>query len=189
MNPVVPESISELMTAFRKGDSEAGARLTEIFYPELKKLAAGHLQREQRAFSWQPTLLVNELYLQLVNIKALRDPESPYHDDKAAFFALAGKIMKRLLIHHARPLANRADKIPIWDDLTAAPDDSLAEVENLLGRLESIKPVMRTVVELKVFEGHTADEIAQRLNVATVTINRHWQFARRWMQTELSAQD
>lgn len=182
-------SISSLMAAFRRGDSGAGARLTELFYPELKRLAAGQLNAERRAYSWQPTLLVNELYLQLVNIKALQPSGLQYQDDKAAFFALAGKIMKRLLIHHARPLSHQAEKVPLWEDLTAAPDDSLAEVEKLLGRLESIKPVIRTVVELKVFEGHTAEEIAQRLNVATVTINRHWQFARHWMRSELSPKD
>ena len=187
--PSARNSISSLMAAFRRGDGGAGARLTELFYPELKRLAAGQLGAERRAHSWQPTLLVNELYLQLVSIKALQPSETQYQDDKAAFFALAGKIMKRLLIHHARPLSSKAEKVPLWEDLTAAPDNSLAEVENLLGRLESIKPVIRTVVELKVFEGHTAEEIAQRLNVATVTINRHWQFARHWMRSELSTKD
>jgi RNA polymerase sigma factor (TIGR02999 family) len=172
------------MAAFRSGDSEAGARLVDLFYPELKRLAAGHLRRERQGHSWQPTLLVNELYLQLTKIKALRPVENDDPNDKAAFFALAGQIMKRLLIHHARPLSQKARKVPVWDDLRFDSDDSLIEVEDLLSRLGSIKPIVRTVVELKVFEGKTAEEIAEQLGCATVTINRHWQFARHWMRAE-----
>jgi RNA polymerase sigma factor (TIGR02999 family) len=183
------DSIAVLMAAFRQGDGEAGARLTELFYPELKRLAAAHLNNERNAHSWQPTLLVNELYLQLVKIKALRSSDTPYEDDKAAFFALAGKLMKRLLIHHARPLAQKAQRVPLWDDLTPVPDNTLAEVESLLNRLEAIKPVTRTVVELKVFEGHTSEEIAQQLGVATVTVHRYWQFAKQWLRAQLVLSD
>ncbi len=172
------------MTAFRDGDSAAGAQLMELFYPELKRLAAGHLQRERQGHSWQPSLLVNELYLQLVKIKALRPDDTDRPNDKAAFLALAGQIMKRLLIHHARPLSHKAQKVPVAEDLRYETDDSLVEVEELLSRLEAIKPVIRTVVELKVFEGRTAEEIAEQLGCATVTVHRHWQFARQWMKTE-----
>ena len=64
------------MNAFRGGDSDAGSRLIELFYPELKRLAARHLMKERQGHSWQPTLLVNELYLELTKIKALRPSES-----------------------------------------------------------------------------------------------------------------
>jgi RNA polymerase sigma factor (TIGR02999 family) len=173
------------MAAFRTGDSEAGAKLIELFYPELKRLAARHLMRERQGHSWQPTLLVNELFLELTKIKALRPSEAGYDDDKVAFFALAGQLMRRLLIHHARPLSKKAIKVPLWDDLRADPDQSLLEVEDLLQQLQAINPTIRTVVEMKVFEGFTADEIAKRLGCATVTVNRHWQFARHWMQSKI----
>jgi RNA polymerase sigma-70 factor (ECF subfamily) len=172
------------MAAFRQGDSAAGAQLMDLFYPELKRLAAGQLRGERQGHSWQPTLLVNELYLQLVKIKALRPAETDRPDDKAAFLALSGQIMKRLLIHHARPLSHKAQKVPVWEDLLSEADNSLIEVEDLLSRLGAIKPIIRTVVELKVFEGRTAGEIAQQLGCATVTVNRYWQFARQWMKTE-----
>jgi RNA polymerase sigma factor (TIGR02999 family) len=172
------------MAAFREGDGEAGARLMDLFYPELKRLAAGQLKGERQGHSWQPTLLVNELYLQMVKIKALPPTETDHADDKAAFFALAGKIMRRLLIHHARPLSHKVQKVPMWEDLRSEPDDSLIEVEHLLSRLEAVKPVIRTVVELKVFEGLTSEEIAHQLGCATVTVHRHWQFARQWMRVE-----
>ena len=172
------------MAAFRTGDGKAGARLTEIFYPELKRLAASKLRGEREGHSWQPTLLVNELYLQLMKIKSLRPSEDGHSDDRAAFLALAGQIMKRLLIHHSRPLAAKAQKIPVWDDLQITEDDSATEVEAVLSRLESVKPILRTVVEMKVFEGRTSEEISRELGCSTVTIHRHWQFARRWLSEE-----
>ena len=184
MVPSAKNTIASLMAAFRRGDGDAGARLMDLFYPELKRLAAGHLRGEREGHSWQPTLLVNELYLELVKIKALGPEKSEHPDDKAAFLALAGQIMKRLLIHHARPLRYKAQKIPIWEELLSETDTSLIEVEDLLSRLAAIKPVIRTVVELKVFEGRTAEEIAEQLGCATVTVNRYWQFARHWMKTE-----
>lgn len=180
--------IGPLMAAFRSGDSQAGARLVEIFYPELKHMAASKLRGERIGHSWQPTLLVNELYLQLVKIKALQPEDIEQHNDRAAFLTLAGQIMKRLLIHHARPLAAKAQKVPTWDNMKVAEDDSLLEVESILSRLGAIKPILRTVVEMKAFEGQTSEEIAQQLGCSTVTIHRHWQFAKRWLKEEWDAE-
>ncbi len=180
------KEIATLMAAFRAGDSASGARLVELFYPELKRLAARHLMGERKDHSWQPTLLVNELYLELVRIRALPPKDRDHHDEKAAFFALAGQIMRRLLIHHARPLASKAQKIPLWDEMKAESDKSAFEVEHVLTRLGEIKPAIRTVVELKVFEGLTAEEIAVHLGCAAVTVNRYWQFARHWLRKEWS---
>ncbi len=186
MLPSTQESIASLMAAFRAGDSEAGARLIELFYPELKQMAARQMRAERADHSWQPTLLVNELFLQVVKIKTLPPPETEYRDDRAAFFALSGQIMKRLLIQQARPLMHKSRKVPLWEETLVEPERSLREVEEILSRLAAIKPVIRTIVELKVFAGHTAEEIAQQLGCATVTVHRHWQFARRWMRTELA---
>lgn len=173
------------MTLFRQGDSEAGAKLTEIFYPELRRLAAVQMRREKRGHSWQPTILVNELYLELTKIKALQPSDVTHEDDKAAFFVLAGQLMRRLLIHHARPLSKKALKVPLWEDARIAPDQDLAEIDQMLQRLAAIDPVTRTVVEMKVFEGHKAEEIARRLGCSRVTVNRHWQFAKYWMRSEM----
>ena len=174
------------MTAFRAGNREAGSQLLEAFYPELKRLAARQLQGERSGHSWQPTLLVNELYLQLVRVKALEPATADRGNDRAAFFALAGQIMRRLLIHHARPLAAKAEKVALCDELPNQPDMQLLETEHLLGRLEAIKPVLRQVVEMKVFEGLTAEEIAAKLGCATVSVHRYWQFSRHWLANELS---
>jgi RNA polymerase sigma-70 factor (ECF subfamily) len=181
---VEQNSIASLMGAFRDGDSDAGAKLMDLLYPELKRIAANQLKGERPGHSWQPTLLVNELYLEIIKIKALRPAQTAATDDKAAFLALAGLIMKRLLIHHARPISHKAQKVPVWEDLLTESNESLIEVEDVLTRLGTIKPIIRTVVELKVFEGKTAEEIAGQLGCAPVTVHRYWQFARQWMKTE-----
>src|SRR5215468_1305450 len=154
--------VERLMAAFRAGDARAGGQLIELFYPELKRLAARHLRGERKEHSWQPTLLVNELYLQLVKIKALHPRPEDRQNEKAAFFALAGQIMKRLLIQHARPLSSKAQKLTLGDNVSFGAENSVMEVENLLSQLAAIKPAIRTVVEMKVFEGLTAAEIAPR---------------------------
>ncbi len=142
------DNITQLMEALRKGDGRAAERLTEIFYPELKRLAAAKLRGERKDHSWQPTLLVNELYLQLMKIKSLQPSGFERQDDRAAFLSLAGQIMKPLLIHHFRPLSAKAKKVPVWDDMQITEENSLLEVESMLTQLGNIRPVLRTVVEI-----------------------------------------
>ncbi len=184
MKSVETRDIAPLMAAFREGDSQAGARLIEIFYPELKRMAAAKLRGERAGHSWQPTLLVNELYLQLIKIKALQPQDVERPNDRAAFLGLAGQIMKHLLIRHARPLSAKAQKVPLWDEVKFQEENDLVEVESILSSLAAIKPILRTVVEMKAFEGRTSGEIAQELGYSTVTIHRHWQFAKRWLKKE-----
>lgn len=178
------QELAGLMAAFRAGDSAAAGRLLELFYPELKRLAARQMMGERKDHSWQPTLLVNELYLELVRVKALPSQQSERENERAAFFGLAGHIMRRLLVQHARPLASKARKVPLFEHLPADHDNAVLEVEDILNRLGAIKPEIRTVVEMKVFEGMTAEEIAPRIGCGVATVNRYWQFARHWLQKE-----
>lgn len=184
MTKDITRDIGPLMTAFRTGDRQAGARLIEIFYPELKRIATAKLRSGPEAYSWQPTLLVNELYLQLVKIRALQPEDLEHQNDRAAFLALSGQIMKRLLIHHARPLSAQVENVPLWDEVKLQDDNGLFEVESILEKLERVRPILRTVVEKKVFEGRTAEDIAEELGCAAVTVHRHWQFAKRWLREE-----
>src|SRR5438309_7172083 len=98
------------MSSFRAGDAEAAGRLVEIFYPELRRIAAARMRAERVNHTLQPTAVVHQLYLELVKIKALRPASSGGEDEKAAFLGLAAYLMKQLLIHHARPLSKRAEK-------------------------------------------------------------------------------
>src|SRR5262249_3997071 len=117
-----PDTVSHLMADFRKGDRAAADRLVELLYPELRRLAAAKMKGERSEHTWQPTLLVNELYLALVKIKALKGGSDLSGDqEKAAFLGLAGHVMKRLLIEHARPLYRRSEKIEFRDATDLVP--------------------------------------------------------------------
>jgi RNA polymerase sigma factor (TIGR02999 family) len=150
------------------------------------------MRREQQGHSWQPTLLVNELYLELVKIKALKPPDPANQEEKAAFFGLAAHIMRRLLLHHARPLYKRAHKVPVEEqtpDLDSPGAQTLSEMEELLARLESVNPRLRTVVEMKVFHGLGVEEIAAQMKCAPITVKRYWSFAKQWLADELAGAD
>jgi hypothetical protein len=105
-----PDTVARLMASFRKGDSEAAGRLVELFYPELRRIAAARMRTERMDHTLQPTAVVNQLYLELVKVKALRPASSDGPEEKTAFLGLAAFLMKRLLIHHARPLSKRQRK-------------------------------------------------------------------------------
>ena len=179
------QTISRLMTAFRQGDKSAAGQLVEIFYPQLRRLANSRMRGERPGHSWQATLLVNELYLELVKIRALPAPGTD-DDAKTAFFGLAAHLMRRLLVHHSRPLRAKAVKVELDDSASANGNESLAEIELLLSRLEAIRPRLRAIVELKVFEEMTLDEVAQRVECSTATVAREWHFVRHWIEKELA---
>jgi RNA polymerase sigma factor (TIGR02999 family) len=182
------DTVARLMADFRKGDKAAANQLVELLYPELRRLAAAKMKNERTGHTWQPTLLVNELYLALVKIKALGGSGLESDQEKAAFLGLSGHIMKRLLIEHSRPLYRRSAKVEFREgpDLVAPGADSLQEVEDALSRLAAVDPKLRTVIELKVFEGLTGDEIAERLGCSARTVANYWTFAKRWLERELA---
>src|SRR5262245_34027537 len=111
-----PDTVAQLMASFRNGDHEAAGRLVELFYPELRRIAAARMRAGRADHTLQPTALVHQLYFELVKVKALRPASSGGADEKVAFLGLAAFLMKRLLIHHARPLSKRAEKAEL-DDL------------------------------------------------------------------------
>ena len=174
------------MAAFRQGDKQAADDLIEIFYPQLRRLASRQMSGERAGHSWQPTLLVNELYLEMVKIKALPSPEEGGTDDKAAFFGLAAHLMHRLLIHHARPLRAKAVNVPL-EEVEEVSGGSVDGIDSILAKIERIRPRLRSVVELKVFEGMTIDEIAARLDCSTATVIREWSFAKHFLERELGS--
>jgi RNA polymerase sigma factor (TIGR02999 family) len=181
-----------LMSRFRRGDPEAADALIEALYPELRRLAAHRMKNERSAQTWQPTVLVNELYLELRKVKQWRDAaESDPANDREAFLALAAFLMRRLLSHHARPVRKRSDHVE-WEtrlDLPASGTESLQEIESILTSLAGIDPRLRQVVELKVFEGISLEEIADRLDCSLRTVARHWSFAKMWLGDALRRGD
>lgn len=162
-------------------------QLVQAFYPELRRLAEVRMRREAPDHTWQPTVLVNELFLELTKVRALRSVDSLNPREKASFLALASQIMSRLLVRHTRPLAWKAEQVEVPESLGdhAPGAEQLAWIESLLGRLEKINPQLRTVVELRVFGGAENEEIAEFLGCTSRTVSRHWQFARAWLEKQL----
>ena len=181
------QDVAELMTELRRGNPAAAGRLVETFYPELKRLAAANMDREKPGHTWQATVLVNELYLELCRIRELKaaSPRSP-EEERRAFFGLAAHIMRRLLIAHARPVRKRV-AVTGESALEELPDGeaSWRELGDLLCSLESIDPRLRQVVEMKVFEGLSVDQIAEQIDCSPRTVARHWNFARTWLEKAL----
>lgn len=179
-------AVAHLMGSLRRGNPDAARKLADAFYPELHRLAAVKMRYEKPTHTWQPTVLVNELYLELVKLKGLSNREYSVDEEKAAFLNLAGTIMRRLLIHHARPGHRRVEKVPLdqVEEPSVPGAEALSDVENALSGLAGMDPQLRSVVEMKVFEGLTGDEIAARLGCSRRTVTTYWEFARNWLRRE-----
>ena len=185
---ISPDRIAFLMDGLRHGSNAAAGELVTLFYPELRRIAKSRMTAERSPHTWQPTVLVNELYLELIKIKALK-PDPNNRPDREVFLGLAAHIMKRLLIHHSRSQNRNVERVDLseglnFENLSAA---DLASVESLLDRLSGIDPELRRIVELRVFEGCSIREIADELGCAPRTVDRRWFFARNWLQQQLGA--
>lgn len=198
MQPESPEqqqSILEMMRRFRRGEQGAAGQLVEELYPDLKRLAAVKMSREPGAHSWHPTLLVHELYLELTRLKGFPALDEAAGADaareKATFLKLAGLMMQRRLIDHAKPKYRKMPSLAI----EAAEEGELAlsgpepyellYIEGLLERLEGIDPKFRTVVEGRVFLGMTLAEIGEQLQCSERTAAAYWSYTRQWLAEEL----
>jgi RNA polymerase sigma factor (TIGR02999 family) len=180
------ETVAQLMGRFRQGDREAAGNLVALFYPQLKRLAASRMRREGSEHTWQTTVLVNELYLELVKIRALQASDSDDAGEKTAFLKLSAHLMRRLLIHHARPLSKQASRETLDDEMLSGDGpETLQQIDSALEQLAAIDPQLRRVVELRVFEGLSSEEIAVRMSCSSRTVNRYWHFARNWLAEEL----
>lgn len=144
------------------------------------------MRNEKPGHTWQPTVLVHELYVELTRLRGLNTRSYKEEQEQAAFLNLAGVIMRRLLIHHARPLYRRAKKAEVNSalDLGTNGPAALADVENALDRLAAVDPKMQSVVVMRVFEGLTGNEIAERLDCSPRTVANYWDLARHWLRKE-----
>lgn len=175
-------SITLLLHAAASGDRRDLDALLAAIYEDMRRLAAAHMGGERTDHTLQPTALVHEAYVRLI------DQRSTDWKDRLHFFALASRIIRRILIDHAR--AHQAAKrggggtrISLGDHDPAAPDrdpDVLA-LDEALEELAQIDAQQARIVELRYFGGCTIEEIATLLDIGKRTVDREWQVARAWL--------
>jgi RNA polymerase sigma factor (TIGR02999 family) len=169
------------------GDDTAAARLLPLVYDQLRAVADSLFRRQPSDHTLQPTALVHEAYLRLVNQKDEK------WGSRAHFFAVASKAMRQILINHAerRGAAKRGggrQKLTLSENLTPVQqcDVDVITLDGALTRLSALSERMGRVVELRFFGGLTVTEVAHVLNVSKRTVEGDWQTARAWLSRELS---
>ncbi len=177
--------ITRLLREWRSGSRDAENQLFDLVMPNLRRLAHYLMRGERKDISLQPTELVNQIYLRLVNAKN-QDWQNRQH-----FFAIAARAMRRYLIDHARgrPKADFIALEGIEDLLPAgSPKAELAlTVDQLLDELAKVEPEWCQVVEVKYFLGLTDEEAAEALGMKLRTMQRMWRDARRWLFERVEA--
>ena len=178
------EDVTGLLHDWNRGDRRAFERLMPLVTGELRRLARAHLRRERRDHTLQPTALVNEAYLRLVNVDRIQ------WRDRTHFFAFASRVMRRILVDHAR--AHRAAKRTAWRVTPVADagpadrhDVDLIALDEALDELASMDARQARLVELRFFAGLTIDETADVLGVGSATVTRDWATARAWLYRRL----
>jgi RNA polymerase sigma factor (TIGR02999 family) len=180
------QPVTELLRAWGQGDEVALDRLMPVVYDELRRVARRYMGRERPGQSLQATALVNEAYLRLIDIKKVR------WQDRAHFFAMSARLMRRILVDHAR--AHRSlkrgaggQKVSLDEELLLAPQpgQDLVALDEALEALAAVDPRKGQVVELRFFGGLTAEETAEVLKISTDTVLRDWKLAKAWLMREL----
>jgi len=183
-------NVTQILRDWNEGDADAPAQLMPLVYEELRRRAADCLRRERRDHTLQPTALVHEAYVKLV------EQNRAQWKDRAHFCSVAAQLMRRILVKYAE--AHNADKRggqlrKIYLDETRelaqerAPD--LLALDDALKSLAVSHPRESEIVELKFFGGLNAKEIGELLNVSTKTVLRDWQFAKAWLSRQLAREE
>jgi RNA polymerase sigma-70 factor (ECF subfamily) len=186
--PSEATDVSALLRAWSDGDQHALEVLTPIVYEELHRLARRYIRRERSGHSLQATALVNEAYLRLTDYNRMQ------WQDRAHFFAVSAKVMRRILVDHARRHNNKRgrglQRVPLEDvGLVVLAEDSetdLVALDEALIGLTRLDPRKAQIVEMRFFGGLTLEEIGEVLKVSTGTIKRDWRAAKAWLYQELS---
>jgi RNA polymerase sigma factor (TIGR02999 family) len=185
-----PPDVTGLLLAWRAGDRGAGDRLIQAVYHELHRQAARAMRHEDVAHTLQPTALVNEAYLRLIDQRRIE------WRNRAQFFGVAAQVMRRILVDHARGrLAEKrgggAAAVSL-NDAQSARDHPLAGdgieilvLHEAIERLSAFDPIQARIVELRYFAGLSIEETADALESSPATIKREWVIARAWLRREL----
>src|SRR5881398_3388096 len=181
-----PQEVTQLLADWSQGDDAALTKLTPLVYEELRRVAHHHLSGQRPDHTLQTTALVNEAYLRLA------DQTNPLWQNRAHFFAVAARAMRRILVSYARSQRSQkrgggAIKIELDQAALVSPEESkeIVDLHEALETLATLDSRKAQVVELKYFGGLNYDEIAEVLKISRITARRDWEFAKVWLYTEL----
>lgn len=182
------KQITQALLDASSGSADAVNRLVPVVYNELRKIAARQMRHERPGSTLQPTALVHEAYLKLINQREVK------WQSRAHFFAIAAQEMRRILLGYAR--TRHAQKrgggnarlsldeaVKITEDHT----DDLIALDEALHRLEALDPQQARTVELRFYVGLSVEDTAEVLNLGTATVKREWAMARLWLMRELAS--
>jgi len=179
--------ITQLLVAWNAGDQAALEKLTPLVYQELHRLAKHYMARENAGHTLQPTALVNEAYLRLIEQKQVR------WQNRAHFFGISAQLMRRILVDMARSRqrakrGGAAPKVVLDETLVIAnvPGEDLVALDDALQTLAAMDERKSRVVELRFFGGLSVKETAEVLQISPETVMRDWKFAKVWLHRELS---
>ncbi|HET9725497.1 MAG TPA: sigma-70 family RNA polymerase sigma factor [Gemmatimonadales bacterium] len=184
--PESPTAVTDWLLALGRGDKPGLDQMVPVVYDELHRLAAQYLSREGTGHTLQPTALVHEAYLRLI------DQRRVDWRNRAQFLGVAAGIMRRILVDHARGrtalkrgAGAEAVSLSLVESPSGRPEVELIALEQALERLTALDPRKAQVVELKFFAGLSAREIAEVMGISDATVEREWAFARAWLYTAI----
>jgi RNA polymerase sigma factor (TIGR02999 family) len=183
---VSQQRVTELLVQWSQGDDAALRELAPLVYEELRRLAHRQMAAERPDHTLQTTALVNEAYLRLA------DQSNPHWQNRAHFFAVAARAMRRILVSYARSQRSEkrgggALKMELDQTALVSPEESkeIVALHEALEQLATLDSRKAQVVELKYFGGLNYEEMANVLKISPVTARRDWRFAKAWLYTEL----
>jgi RNA polymerase sigma factor (TIGR02999 family) len=181
-----PGAVTELLRAWSGGDEGALERLTPLVEAELRRLARAYMRRERRGHTLQTTALVNEAFLRLIGAQTVG------WQGRAHFLGIAARLMRRVLVDHARARGYRKRgggirRVTLNEALVTSPEPALNVIglDRALEMLAAADPRKGQVIELKYFGGLSVEETAEVLHVSPDTVKRDWRLAKLWLLKEL----
>lgn len=182
------QNISIVLKDWSGGNRASADVLFSLVYDELRKIAANYLRKERSGHTLQPTALVNEAYVKLIDISDIN------WQDRAHFFAVSANVMRHILVDHARAKLSEkrgggADRIALEDvvSLSSKPDIDLLAVDEALRELAEFDEQQSRIVELRFFGGLTIEETAHVVGISPATVKREWSLAKAWLHRRLKS--
>src|SRR5215207_9546010 len=183
-----PQEITQMLLELTDGNEEVVNQILPHIYDELRRLASSYLRRERSNHTLQPTALVHEAYMKLIDQKQVQ------WQNRAHFFGIAAQVMRRILMDHARKHSagkrgGEAEKLPLEEEILIVSHDKSADLIALDDALESLAKFdeqKARIVELRYFGGLSIEETAEVIGVSVPTINRQWRMAKAWLYSQIA---